>query len=77
MVWVAEQELKCAGCGKRRDESFDPDGPDYDATALICRACEARDKAAERMREGGGAHGVYLALEETPASERITSDDLR
>jgi len=76
MTWQTEQDLKCSGCGKRRDESFDPDGPDYDAVLLLCRACEARDKASARIRDGGHAEGMHIGLEETPASERILDTDL-
>lgn len=77
MTWQTEQDLKCSGCGKRRDESFNPDGPDYDATPLVCRACEARDKAAAHMRDGDNTAGIYIAIEETPADQRILASDLQ
>jgi hypothetical protein len=37
LEWHARQKLQCPGCGRPRDESFDPSMEDhYDVTVLRC-----------------------------------------
>lgn len=64
LVWQEAQDEACSGCGQPRSESFDPKGPDYEATPLRCRACEAREaKAAAWQRdEHAQLHGIKFAV---------------
>ena len=40
-----------------------PHGPDYEATPLRCRACEAREaKAAAMQQMDGSMHGMKFAV---------------
>ena len=43
-----------------------PDGPDYQATPLRCRACEAREamKAKWQRDEHTDSHGIKFAVNE-------------
>jgi hypothetical protein len=34
---------------------MDPDGPNYEAVALRCAACEARDVESKQFQEAGGS----------------------
>jgi len=60
MQW---QDELCPGCGQPRDECMSPDGPTYDAEALRCAACEAKDTKAREFSSGGGSTaGMYFAV---------------
>ncbi|MBP6728819.1 MAG: hypothetical protein KA129_04295 [Microthrixaceae bacterium] len=39
---------------------MDPDGPHYEATALRCKACEARDVESKSFQEAGGSTAGLL-----------------
>jgi hypothetical protein len=56
----------CGGCGKPRHEAFDPDGPEYEATAWRCFACEQRDKKAKEWRDDESADpaGIHFVVTE-------------
>lgn len=62
LAWAEAQADLCPGCGRPRDECFDPDGPDYQATLLRCRACEERDKKFTAF--DGDREGLYAVLKE-------------
>ena len=53
-------------CGQSRSESFDPNGPDYQATPLRCRACEAREAMESQWKRDDHAdlHGIKFAVTE-------------
>ena len=56
----------CVGCASLRAESFDPSGPEYVVDALRCRACEAREQAAQSWRddEQADSSGIYFTVTE-------------
>lgn len=66
LEWADYQATLCTGCGRRRDESFNPDGPDYEAEAWCCFACQARDHKAHEWREDNNADpaGIYFVVRE-------------
>lgn len=71
LEWADHEASKCGGCGLPRSETMAVDTPDqpaprYHATALRCRACEARAVEARRFSEGqaGDAAGIYYAVAE-------------
>ena len=65
---MAYQASLCSGCGHPRHETFDPSAEDrYDATALQCHACAARDRKAYNRSAGRDADqlppfGEYFAV---------------
>lgn len=64
LEWQRWQDQVCSGCGNPRDECMDPDGPQYAAKPLRCRACEARDAAAREFAEAKGDNaGLYFAVD--------------
>jgi len=67
LEWQAYQALSCSGCGQPKHESFSPAGPDYEVTALRCRACEARDtrRAAWAEQDNANLHGLYFGVSPT------------
>jgi hypothetical protein len=59
--YLADQRLICDGCGHPKAETFDPANQwNYSATSLVCAACDAKAKEAERL---GTAHGLYVIVE--------------
>lgn len=50
LVWQEAQDDLCGGCGQPRSESMAPNGPDYEAHVLRCRACEARESVATQWQ---------------------------
>ena len=62
IAWQQDQENRCPGCGRPRDECFADDGPDYRATALVCWACREKVSAARKFT-GDEAAGVYVVVE--------------
>lgn len=65
MEWDEYRESLCIGCSHPRHESFDPDGPRYEAKALRCRACQARDDevkrwSADKTPDTGGMYFVAV-----------------
>lgn len=67
LEWADWRATLCTGCGRPRDESFDPDGPEYVAEAWCCFACEARDQKMKEWREDDTADqaGIYFVARET------------
>jgi hypothetical protein len=65
VMWLAEQDLVCGGCGHRVDESMDPENEDrYTAKAVVCHACRARDRAnQEAMEDPESLSGRYWTTE--------------
>ena len=66
LVWQECQDEVCDGCGQPRSESYNPKGPDYQATALRCRACEARDSEAAKWQRDDNSHTHGLRFAVTP-----------
>jgi hypothetical protein len=66
LAWQANEASKCSGCGRYRDESMNEDGPDYHATPLRCRACEALEAGGAEFARSTGAsmHGLKMAVTE-------------
>ena len=65
LVWQEAQDDACAGCGQPRSETMDPNGPDYEATPLRCRACEVREARANQMaQQDGSMYGMKFAVVE-------------
>lgn len=66
LVWQEAQDDACSGCGHPRSETMDPNGPDYTATALRCRACETRDAMASKWKRDEHADfgGLRFAVTE-------------
>lgn len=65
LVWQEIQDDRCDGCGHSRSETMSPDGPDYVATPLRCRACETREAFARMESEKpGGVLGIKFAVTE-------------
>lgn len=63
LVWQECQDDACSGCGHPRSETMNPNGPDYEATPLRCRACEAREARAHQMAQmDGPMHGMKFAV---------------
>jgi hypothetical protein len=67
LEWQAEDDLKCGGCGKPRDETMVSDefveaglAPDYVADMWRCRACEATGAKKKAVEEEGGEMGSGL-----------------
>jgi predicted Fe-S protein YdhL (DUF1289 family) len=75
LEWHARQKMLCPGCGRPRDESFDPSMEDhYEVTVLRCHACSYRETMAHnRARSGGGpSYGDYLIVQpERPADADV------
>lgn len=65
LAWQEAQDEMCQ-CGHPRSETMDPNGPDYHATALRCRACETRDALMSRWRrdEHADLAGVVFGVTE-------------
>ena len=65
LVWQEAEDDKCS-CGHPRSETMNPNGPDYQATALRCRACEAREALASKWRrdENADTSGLVFAVTE-------------
>jgi hypothetical protein len=66
LEWHARQKLQCPGCGRPRDESFDPSMEDhYDVTVLRCHACSYRDTMAYNRAQNGGhpSFGDYFVVQ--------------
>jgi hypothetical protein len=71
LEWIEYEQSLCTGCGQPRSESFDPNGPEYDADYYRCRACEAmydaqRSDQNDRTFDPAGAHYVL---------ERVSDDE--
>lgn len=66
LVWQEIQDDRCDGCGHSRSEAMNPDGPDYEASTLRCRACEARDALGSKWQrdEHANTHGLKFAVTE-------------
>ena len=69
LEWQAEQDAKCPGCGRPRDETMasEDEGPQYEALSMKCRACEARDIAAHDANQQAGSqrlNGWFWAVKE-------------
>jgi len=66
LEWMDYKQSLCSGCGMSRLESFNPDGPNYEAEVLRCRACETREARGEKMREASNVdmNGMYIAVTE-------------
>ena len=60
------EESLCSGCGQPRHESFDPASfvDRYEAEAMTCNACAARDRLADARKKNPDAlhEGVYYAV---------------
>ena len=65
MAWQEVQDDTCE-CGQSRSDSMNPDGPDYQATPLRCRACETREALAAAWQRDDHAttHGIKFAVTE-------------
>ena len=58
MIWQAERDNTCKGCGHPIDETTDPDAEDtYTAHKIKCFACAARDRRASDST--GQTFGIY------------------
>lgn len=63
LEWLRWQQRVCVGCSQPKDESFDPDGPSYNAEVLRCRACEAKDAKSDDFRSNkGNVNGIYFSV---------------
>jgi hypothetical protein len=62
-VWQAWEDSLCSGCSQPRDESMDPDGPDYRAQPVRCAACETAAAAEKRFRDSkADMAGLYFPV---------------
>lgn len=58
LAWQEERESVCSGCGHPRQDAQDEDQADaWQAVAVRCHACAARDAAAQEWAEKGGDTG--------------------
>lgn len=48
--WHIEQAGRCPGCGHNQATTTSKDPPDYDVEAVVCHACMARTREAQRMQ---------------------------
>jgi hypothetical protein len=66
LAWTDADRGNCAGCGLPREETFDPERANaYDAEAIACHACAARDRAARDFNQkNGDTSGVYWRITE-------------
>jgi hypothetical protein len=64
LEWAEWKASLCPGCGNPKHESFAADGPNYEAEAWRCRACEARDKKASiwARDEHADTSGIYFVI---------------
>ena len=46
----------CGGCGQPRAESYDPDGPEYEAMDNLCRGCATLQDARDGPSQEKGIH---------------------
>lgn len=59
LEWLTRQKLQCPGCGRPKDESFDPEMEDqYDVTELQCHACAQQQQVA--FNRTGRTYGRYF-----------------
>jgi predicted Fe-S protein YdhL (DUF1289 family) len=66
LEWHARQKMLCPGCGRPRDESFDPSMEDhYEVTVLRCHSCSYRDTMAYNRAQNGGhpSFGDYFVVQ--------------
>lgn len=62
LVWQAEQNARCGGCGHPLDESMAKDAEDtYEVSHRVCHACVARENAIEAHK--GTKQGRYFIVE--------------
>ena len=62
LVWQAEQNSRCGGCGQPLDESMAADAEDtYEVTHSVCHACVARERSIEAHQ--GTKQGRYFIVE--------------
>lgn len=61
LVWQAERDATCGGCGQPRSESMAPENRNaYEVEAYTCHACVARElHLKEATSSGFESHGVY------------------
>lgn len=73
LEWIAYQDSLCSGCGNPKSECWDPDRDGtYEAIAVQCFACAARDAENRRASEARASDrmgsssfdGLYFAVTE-------------
>lgn len=64
LAWLVEDKTRCSGCGHHRDETTDAESQHkWDAEAVVCHACAARDQRAKAFRNNkGDESGVYWRI---------------
>ena len=46
--WQRDDDMRCSGCGHRRDETMRPERwNDWDAEIAVCNACAQADRARD------------------------------
>lgn len=53
LEWQAWQSSICSGCGYSHVDTTVDDGPEFEAEAITCFACKARDEAQQKWLEQG------------------------
>jgi len=52
LEYMAEQRLRCSGCGHPRDESMDPERADqWNSSTAVCYACAEIDAEKRHWRD--------------------------
>lgn len=67
LEWQREQSLLCPGCGLPRDETMAKERQFdfYDARAVRCHACAARDRKARQFtKQDHDDAGLYFVAKE-------------
>lgn len=71
LLWAEEESLRCSGCALPLDETTQP-GRDqhYDAEAIVCHSCAARDRAQRAWSEkkGDTAGLMWRVVERHPVN---------
>lgn len=71
LEWQRWCDLVCSGCGQPMSETLDPELEGaYEATAVVCHGCAARETEQQRV-EG---KGVHVAVDLDPRARQFLID---
>lgn len=64
--WHVENSTRCPGCGHSQAVTTSSEPPDYEVEAVVCHACMAKTREAQRMREtrGDDMGAIYFRVRE-------------